>query len=144
MKFVGCKIFQSLGLAGRPGDLNAADLSGLAQAEVKWHNAVGEIAGFAIKQPVLRFAASTQSNARADCVAIGFCADEFQLHEVDFLFCRQVTQEDLGPVIHFVGDDVEVTIFIDIEYGRRSGTGGTNDALDSLLMAAEGVILISA
>ena len=59
-----------LSFAGGPGHFDAGDLFRIAEAEIKGHDAVAEIAGFAIVHAVLRFPAGGERDAGSDGVAI--------------------------------------------------------------------------
>ena len=69
--FVGSEVFAyDLGFARGPTDFDAVDLFRFAQPEVKRHDAVAEVTGFAVIAPVLGLASSGECDGGTDGVAI--------------------------------------------------------------------------
>jgi hypothetical protein len=77
---VGGDVAQGFGGAIGPADFDGVHFRGGAQAEVQTQIVLGEIAGAAAHFAELFEAAGMNSDARADCGAIAFGADQFEEH----------------------------------------------------------------
>src|SRR5437867_2055798 len=129
-------------LAAGPGDFNFVDDRCLAKTKVQGHDALGQVAGFAVLPARERPAARLHANKRPDGVAVGHRADEPQLQPVDWAPGAQIAHEHLRTVVELSGDDVEVAVVVEIEDGSRARAQGSHDRVNAGVALAELVSLV--
>ena len=89
---------------------------GVAQAEIEGVEALGKVAGFPVMDPGVGMGAGLDYHRGTQAAAVRLGADQFDLQKMDLLSFGQVADQHQRLRVEVVGDDVQVSVVVQVEY----------------------------
>src|ERR1700722_12554813 len=120
VEVVGGEVVEGLAGAAGPGDFYCGDHGGIAEAEAGAEVALRQVATAAGDFADLVYTTCGDFDSGAEGIAVGFCADQCEIHEMIFMECVVVQKSGW---IAIVGDD-HVDVAVVVEIGERDTAGG--------------------
>ena len=117
---IGGEVVKSLMSTAGPADFDGGNDRGSACAKVGAEIALREVAGSADDFADLVDTGGGDFDSGAECIAVGFCADESEVHEM--IFVQRVVMEERRRVAIVCDENIDGAVVVEI--GERDSACG--------------------